>query len=293
MKKLTAFLLCAALFFCSAFAESAQTASYRSVTVGTDAEHVDMGEQQIGDWDGFYAFLDALPNLKSVDLFATPVYAPRIEELTGRYPDVHFGMTMRFAEHTVRTDQTAFSTLHNNQSAQHTEKDFEILRHCDNLLALDVGHNHVTDLSFLHYFPHLKVLIIGRNAITDISPLSELKDLEYLEMFTNKVTDLSPLAGLEKLMDLCIAYNAVKDFSPLYRMTWLKRLWLHNANNYNDSDPVPWEVLRTLKTELKDCEIDSESHPTGGTWREHPRYFVIRDMFASGEYIPFETGEKP
>ncbi len=292
MRKLVCLCLIVMLLpLCAAFAED--TVSYRSVTVSRDAEYVDMGDTVItdGDFASFYLFLDQLPHLKKADMFATQVRANRIGEMTARYPEVEFGWSMVIGDHVVRTDQTAFSTLHNNRSPQHTEKDFELLKYCKNLLALDIGHNHVEDLSFLYDLPKLRVLIIGRNSITDITPVGSLKDLEYLEMFTLKVQDISPLAELHHLLDLNIAFNTVKDYTPLYGLTQLKRLWLYNSNNYLDSDRVPREVIDKLRQCMPDCEIDNFSHPTGGTWREHPHYFVIFDMFKSGTYIPFEDSQ--
>ena len=290
MRKFLAIFCLIALLsgLCAARAEG--TASFRDVTVFLDTDYVDMGDTVVAknDSGAFYAFLDQLPNLTKVDMFATQVKADRIGEMTARYPNVTFGWTMTVGDHAVRTDQTAFSTLHNNKSKAHTEADFALLKYCTNLLALDIGHNHVVDLSFLYDLPKLRVLIIGRNSITDITPVGSLKDLEYLEMFTLKVTDLSPLAGLTHLMDLNIAYNQVKDFTPLYGLTQLKRLWMHNSNNYLETDRVPAEVMQELSTRLTNCEIDEISHPTGGTWREHPHYTVIYDMFKSGVYIPFE-----
>ena len=289
MKKLTALLILAAvtMCLCPAFAEDV---TFGAITVDKDAEYVDLGKYVIGmnEFDSFYAFLDRLPRLKKVDMFATVVWANRIGEMAERYPDVEFGWTMGIMEHRIRTDQTAFSTLHSSHTPTHSERDFAILKYCKNLLALDIGHNSVKDLSFLYDLPKLRVLIIGRNPdITDITPIGSLKDLEYLEMFSLMVSDISPLSGLEHLIDLDIAYNMIGDYSPLYGMTQLKRLWLYNSNNYNDEIPVPYEVVNELRERLPDCEIDAENHPTGGTWRKHERYSVIKKMFYSGEYIPF------
>lgn len=258
------------------------------VYVPEDAEYVDMGETVIKDWNAFYAFLDRLPNLKSADLFATRIRKARIEELAARYPGVHFGMSMAIAEHTVRTDQTAFSTLHNKRSAGHTSEDFSVLKYCDNLLALDVGHNHVDDLTFLYDLPNLRVLIIAINAVSDITPMSCLKDLEYAEIFNNHITDLTPLEGLENLLDLDIAFNNIRDFTPVCGLKKLERLWLYNANNRNYNDPVPFETVQMIYGEIPGVYIDMTHFPTTGGWREHPRYEVIKKMFAASTYIPFE-----
>ena len=122
---------CLALMLLLAFAAGlaqAETVSFGGVTVDTDAAYVDMGDMVITDWNGFYAFLDSLTKVKKVDMFGTEVKKPKIEEMAARYPEIEFGWTMRIVEHTIRTDQTAFSTLHGDPSDPvHTGDDFSIL----------------------------------------------------------------------------------------------------------------------------------------------------------------------
>ena len=232
--------------------------------------------------------LEKYPNLEKVDMFGTPVWGGHIEDLTARFPQIEFGWTIRFGDgHSVRTDATAFSTLHFSDSTVHYTKDISILRYCKKLKALDFGHNAVDDISWLRDLPDLRVLIIAINRIKDISPLADLKNLEYLEIFNNYITDLSPLAGLTHLMDLNLSYNLVQDYSPLYGMTSLKRLWLYNSVDRRRT-PVPPGVLEISGEKLPDCQIDATSEPTLGGWREHPHYDVIHAMFKTPDYQPFE-----
>lgn len=232
--------------------------------------------------------LDGYPNLTRVDMFATPVNYKAVEELETRYPNITFGWTLKIGDHEVRTDATAFSTLHLSGSATHGQKEISLLRYCTQLRALDFGHNGCNDLSFLSELKELRVLICAINRVTDISPLAGLQKLEYLEMFTNHVTDISPLAGLTHLMDLNIAFNDIQDYSPLYGMTWLKRLWLYNSTDRDKRTPVPQEVIDTLLEKLPDTEIDYTHNPTAGTWRTHPHFDVIHAMFRADGYTPFE-----
>ena len=237
MKKLTVFavavlLLClAAIGLAEAATETVvfSTERGKSIKVNKDAEAVDLGgvilSRQGNDFNNLVAFINQLPNLKKLDMYNTEVYASQVESLHAACPQVEFGWTMIIpctnplhperTPHRVRTDQTAFSTLHNNQCALHSTWDLQILRFCRNLKALDIGHNAVDNLNFLYEMPQLKVLILGKNNITDITPLGSLKELEYLELFSNKVTDVTPLAGCESLVDLNIANNSIGDFSPL------------------------------------------------------------------------------
>ncbi|HHT14555.1 MAG: leucine-rich repeat domain-containing protein [Christensenellales bacterium] len=236
------------------------------------------------------ALIKAYPNIQTIDLYETRL--PRVDMLYlfDTYPNVHFGFTVRFAEHVVRTDATAFSTLHNNQSLLHPTELISCLRMCRNLMALDIGRNLVEDLSFLEYMPKLRLLIIGCNPVRDISPIGTLKDLEYLEMFSCRVNDISPLQNCTKLIDLNIAHNRIKDLSPLLKMPQLERLWL-NESRGQKNDPVIKELLPLLEKALPCCVIDSSSMGTGGKWRFHPRYEIVYDIFNQGEWRAWDDTE--
>ena len=191
-------------------------------------------------------------------------------------------------DHLVRTDATAFSTLHFSGAKVHGTNELSLLRYCRNLKALDIGHNAVDDLAWLRDLPDLRVLIVAINRVTDITPLADLKKLEYLELFNNQVTDISPLKDLTHLMDLNLSFNKIADFSPLYKMRSLQRLWLHKAENRNGSgNGISQKTVDKLIKKLPGCQINYTSMPTLGGWREHPHYDVIKKMFQGSEYIPF------
>ena len=248
--------------------------------------YLNPGQKRLS-WAEVKALPERYPNLKKVRMFATPLTGAQADELAEKYPDIEFGWTLKIgADHLVRTDMTAFSTLHGSGSPQHTSKDLRVLRYCKKLEALDIGHNHADDISWLAELPNLRVLIIAINRVSDLTPLAGLKKLEYLEVFSNRVTDLSPLKGLTQLMDLNICYNRITDFSPLYEMTWLKRLWIGRAAD-RGVPGVPQDVIDTLKKKLPHTQINYRSEPTAGGWREHPHYDTIHEMFAGSFYIPF------
>ncbi len=293
-KSLIALLTILCLFLAGhALAEgTADTVTFQGkFTAPLDAEYIDLGKVRVEDYDAFIAFLQQFPNLKKVDMFTTQIRPKNIDQLAEAFPDIEFGWTMRIGDHWVRTDATAFSTLHNNRSPQHTEEQFQYLKYCKNLIALDIGHNAVMDLSFLYDLPNLKVLILACNInLRDITPVGSLKDLEYLELFKNDIHDISCLANCKNLIDLNICFNRIKDWTPIHGLDKLERLWLFNSNNWSDEYPVDKQIVADLKAALPNCHVDSTSYSTLGGWREHDRYYVIYHMFKYGEYIPFERG---
>lgn len=265
----------------------AELLSYRGFTADSQATSIDLGDVTVKSAEGFIAYLHQFPNLKQADLYATPLSPESIDALTEAFPQVQFGMTMRIGDHLVRTDATAFSTLHGNSSRHHDEDDFRYLKYCTNLLALDIGHNSVRDVSFLYDLPDLKVLILACNEITDITPVGSLHQLEYLELFKNDVRELSCLEACTKLIDLNVCFNHIEDLAPIAKLPRLERLWVFNSNNWSDMDPVDGQQLALLKHALPQCHIDSTSYSTLGGWRDHRRYYIVSNMFRLGEYIPF------
>ena len=302
MKKIFALLLGLLLLCGAALAEEV---SFGAVSFDRDAETIDMGDQAVNDFSGFIAFLQEFPNLKKVDMFATQVTKKQVSMLEEALPDVQFGWTMQLMKyknkHIVRSDAEAFSTLH-GVCPNHRSEEFALLKYCTNMLALDLGHNNLTDITFLLNMPHLRVLILGENQkLRDISVLAELKDLEYLELFTCGIKDITPLTKLPNLIDLNLANNSVKDWRPLKEMKQLKRLWISDMGEH----ALTAAEKQELEEALPDTVIMYKGKPTDNGWRTDPKtkvndphYDIIYEIFHTGVYIPFEEsaplpGEAP
>ena len=290
LKKLAA-LMCILLLPSLAFAETG-TATFKNASFPLDSEYIDMGKTGVTpqNMKDFMAFLKKFPNLKKVDMFEIAMGKQRIEQLTSAFPDIEFGMTMVVGgEHKLRTDATAFSTLHGPNNPMHSNADFSVLKYCKNLYALDLGHNLISDLSFLYDLPKLRVLILAKNKLTDITPIASLHDLEYLELLRNDVADISPLAGLTHLVDLNITSNRISDLSPLRNLTNLRRLWVKKCHKYDDMQAVIRTQFQELREALPDTFIDDTHRGTDGAWRTvGTHYKTIKRMFASGQYEPFD-----
>ena len=277
-------LLAVLLPLCALGAGAAETVSFQGITAETDAEYLDLGDEVIADFAAFERFLDRLPALRRVDMFATPVNRARIEELTARYPHIEFGWTIHIAAaHYIRTDATAFSTLH-GECAGHSSRDFEVLKYCKSLLALDIGHNDVMDLGFLRDLPQLRVLILADNPIHDLSPLANLRDLEYLELFSCQFYDITPLTELPHLLDLNISNNPnMYQYGKLLSLSpTLKRLWVSQMGVYFSP-----ERLSEMHAALPLATFSTYDHPTANGWREGEHYETIYEMFHTGVYRPF------
>ena len=277
----------------AATASAEETASFKKFSAPISSEEIDLGKVHVSasgkEYEQFYAFLSKFPNLKKVDMYATVIDGAHIKVLKEKFPEVEFGWTMKVGARKIRTDITAFSTRHSDTSTRRSEETYALLTNCKNLLALDLGHNSIRDLSFLYDMPQLKVLILVDNYFQDITPIGSLKNLEYLEIFYNDVRDVSPLAGLTNLIDLNICFNRIEDLSPLQGLTQLERLWVSHANSHNVSVPMKEGMVEALRAALPNTLVDSTAKSSiGNHWRDHPRYKILKKMFTNSVYTPFE-----
>lgn len=295
MKRFAAIMIIAALMM-PVFASGEDTVEWKGISYPISSEYVELKDDKI-DIDELITFLKQFPELKKADMFETPVDRAKIDALTEALPDVTFGWTMTVPctnpahperkAHYIRTDAEVFSTLHNNRCTLHTDEDLSILKYCTNMLALDIGHNALTDLSFIACMPRLRVLIIGRNKITDLTPLENCPDLEYLEAFTNDIASVEPLLKCTHLMYLNIPNNKVQDPELFAQMTWLKKLWAFNYFTKDlNNDRVPGNIKQLVRESLPDCRVNWSSSGNGGGFKDD----MIVEMFDTGVYIPFADG---
>ncbi len=230
--------------------------------------------------------LTCMPRLESVLMVNARFQLTDMEALLADFPEIDFQWTVRSNGMTFLPGATAYSTLKGRQEPRYTAEDLApVIRWCPELLALDVGHNNVSDLSFLSAWPHLRRLIVvdSRVPVTDISPLAELEELEYVELFMQQITDISPLAGKTSLLDLNLCHNDITDLTPLYSCVNLERLWITVNPHLSE------EEIENLKAALPNCTVETEAwQSTGAGWREHPRYETMYTSFIDGVYLPFE-----
>jgi len=97
---------------------------------------------------------------------------------------------------------------------------------CIDLEELNLGINHIEDLTPLKGLKNIKVLNLKWNKIKDISPLSNLLKLEELNLYSNEIIDIFPLLSLPKLSKLDLGRNKIDNFKSVSKMTNLAELKL-------------------------------------------------------------------
>lgn len=245
--------------------EYSYTFEYLGMTLTGDTETLDLSGKKIQDVEALKQAIGRMPKLTRVEMIDCIADDETMGALCDAFPDVKFVWEIDLGYWgKLRTDATAFSTRSNKSEKEVknrlTSERARAIRYCTDLVALDLGHQSLTDISFLQPLKKLRVLIVADNLISDIGVLRELPELEYIELFMNRVSDISPLAGLARLEDLNICSNKIADFSPLYGIKTLRRLW-YTKNNYSKS------VHERLRTELPDCVLNYKYFGTDGGWR--------------------------
>ena len=167
-----------------------------------------------------------------------------------------------------RTDTTFFMpTKYGVTSGNFNDLYSQNLKYCEDIISMDIGHMHISDIDFVRYMPNLKYLVMLSQPVSDLSPLSECKNLVFLELaMCDWITDYTPLQGCTALEDLSVE-RASSNIEPLLEMTWLKNLWLGDFGE---------EIYRAAVEALPNTRVVYNG-TTGGEWRDLPNYFKMRD----------------
>ena len=227
--------------------------------------------------DGTDAVEDALKyfyQLKRVEMCECGIPSEEMDALDKRHPETRFVWMVHIGIGRLKTDDVGCIPyhLHYNLHRPFYDKEAKDLKYCTDLIALDLGHMMVTDLSFLQYMPKLKYLVLGdMELVEDFSYIANLEELVFLEIFQTKFTDVSLLMNMKKLEDLNISWTKLENPELLKEMTWLKRLWCTSIGTSQ-------EFFKELSAALPDTLVYYKSlHPTEGGWRNSQNYRDMRD----------------
>jgi internalin A len=131
------------------------------------------------------------------------------------------------------------------------------LKKLENLIALDLSSNQISDISQLKELTGLKILYLSYNQISDISKLKELKRLAVLDLSYNQIDDISALKELTSLKTLYLSYNQIKDITPLNKLKNLNELYLKD-NQISDISSLK-DLKRINELYLNDNQISDIS----------------------------------
>lgn len=236
-------------------------------------------DYQIDDIEGFVEALIPFYQLERVEMCNTNLSDEIMGNLCELFPNTKFVWIVHCAGFSVRTDAVAFSTMFTGYGRDpYTEADFDVLKYCTDLEALDIGHHSIKDVSFIKDLKKLKVLIIAINRIEDLTPLEELTDITYLELFLNSIVDLSPLEKLVNIEHLNLCHNKnLGEIEPILHYTNLQRLWISYCNLTNEEKARIREAYPNAQ-----LEFDVYESVEAG-WRSTEVYTRMRGVFNNNQ----------
>lgn len=257
--------------------------SYDSFT-----EKLDLSKARIKDPDALDRELGRFPRLSRVEMHFCSLSNEQLADLREKHPQAGIVWTIKVHGRHIATDAVAYSSMQlKDNTSRFTSAECAAFQYCNKLIALDLGHNYISDISWLESMTQLQLLILADNRVKDLTPLKNLKQLKYVELFMNPITDISPLGELPELIDvnLCYCFSGnITDVSPLLNCKKLERIWLTGNKN------LPQEQLDALRNAFPQAEV-SYTNGTGSTgdgWREHPRYDAYIEMFRTNKPVaPF------
>lgn len=241
--------------------------------------------------DDLYALVELVPTVEK--MIVSRHGNLRNSEMAGivdSHPEIEFTWLIHFGPFSVSTAATAYSTLKiPDQGHYLVSSEMAYLRYATNLIALDLGHNRITNIDFLAPLTKLQLLILSDNQVSDISPLANMPNLQYLEMFMNPVSDLTPLSNCKYLLDLNLSGCEIADLTPLDDLQMLERFWAPRNK-------------KTLTEEAKQHFIDTHpncianftaDHATADGWRQHERYKHYIRLWENQTWVPFPNDPLP
>ena len=224
-----------------------------------------------------------LPALSRIDI--CPLNLPDADciSVAEAYPEKDVVWTVHFGKWAVRTDATCFSTLNipNARNVRYTDADFApLFKYCRRLVALDLGHNNIVDLTPIAELKQLQVLILGDNTgILDVSPLGELTELRYLEYFmSNHPTDFSCMHKLTHMTDLCIGFcPSLTDISFVDDMPDLQMAWFP----YDGVSAEQQAAVRAARPDVRFLFHPTLVSSTSDGWRMTEHNLAVRKAFTN------------
>lgn len=257
-----------------------------AVGLSTD-EVLDFKRAAVEDIDALekdFENLKYLPALKKVDMSGCGVPSEKMAEWRDKYPEQKFvweiSITLGEEVITIPTDIKVFSSLR-TPYIPHGDQDTyrEIFLYCTDLVALDLGHNKITDISLITNLKKLQAVILMDNPIKDFSPLGELPELVFAEINKTKFRDLSFVKGCPKLMHLDISETPSKDITPLFECKELEYLVLV-MGRVSDKD------YKALVRNLPDCTI-AWVYADYLAVRNSPLRSAYRNAFTNYPYLEY------
>ncbi len=256
----------------------------------TLSEEMDINHIRLDDGGALIRkILPCMRNLKLLDMDFCGVDSTRMAAIRDEYPGVEviwrvwFGPDDLFS---VRTDEERVLA---SSAEGLDDENIQELRWCTKVRYLDIGHNVISDLSFIRDMRDLEVLIVSLTNWRDLTPITGMEKLEFFEgcaYFGSGGYDISALGTCPNLRHVNICcLGEVTGYEALAQLHGLERLWI----GYGTYIPDEW--LARIREANPQAEINTtETTGCAGSWRNTPwgdfvpRYALLREQFGYDDF---------
>lgn len=152
------------------------------VPISTEDTLLDFTGIEMESTEPVESILPVMHKLEKVDMSDCGFSDEEMDALNKKYENVRFVWTLHITHYNIRTDTTYFRAS-SRYYGYFTNETIKKLAYCPDMIALDLGHRPIEDLSFLYQMPDLKYLV--------------LLDCHALDPLADRLVRQSHLAGAQ------------------------------------------------------------------------------------------------
>ena len=167
------------------------------VPISTEDTLLDFTGIEMESTEPVESILPVMHKLEKVDMSDCGFSDEEMDALNKKYENVRFVWTLHITHYNIRTDTTYFRAS-SRYYGYFTNETIKKLAYCPDMIALDLGHRPIEDLSFLYQMPNLKYLVLLDCHALDLSPIASCDNLIWLELNRAYATSIAPPQGLQE-----------------------------------------------------------------------------------------------
>ena len=254
------------------------------VTVSTEDTFLDFTGIEMESTEAVESILPVMHKLEKVDMSDCGISEEDMDALNKKYENVRFVWTLHITYYKIRTDTTYFRAS-SRYYGYFTNETIKKLAYCTDMIALDLGHRPIEDLSFLYAMPNLKYLVLLDSHALDLSPIASCDNLVWLELNRAYATSIAPLKDCKSLRDLNITFMTLLQpedtFQTLMEMDKIERVWF----SYGVLTQEEQEKLQEAHPDIVYHGVYEWVQSNEDPWRFDQDYYDMRDALGHMFYM--------
>ena len=254
------------------------------VPISTEDTLLDFTGIEMESTEPVESILPVMHKLEKVDMSDCGFSDEKMDALNKKYENVRFVWTLHITHYNIRTDTTYFRAS-SRYYGYFTNETIKKLAYCPDMIALDLGHRPIEDLSFLYQMPDLKYLVLLDCHALDLSPIASCDNLIWLELNRAYATSIAPLKDCKSLRDLNITFMTLLQpedtFQTLMEMDKIERVWF----SYGVLTQEEQEKLQEAHPDIVYHGVYDWVQSNEDPWRYDQDYYDMRDALGHMFYM--------